>query len=47
MREDHRALLQSGATHAERYELVNVESDRVTNSLNTLSLELIQWVADA
>jgi len=47
LREDHRALLQPGATHAERYELVNVESDRVTNSLNTLSLELIQWVADA
>ena len=47
LREDHRALLQSGATHAERYELVKVQSDRVTNSLNTLSLELVQWVADA
>jgi len=31
--------------HAERYELVNVEADRVTNSLNTLSMELIQWSA--
>ncbi len=39
LREDHRALLQSGVSHAERYELVNVESDRVTNSLNTLALE--------
>jgi uncharacterized membrane protein YccC len=47
LREDHRALLQSGATHTERYELVNVESDRVTNSLNTLSVELIQWVCSA
>ncbi len=44
LREDHRALVQSGASHVERYELVNVETDRVTNSLNTLSLELIQWV---
>jgi len=47
LREDHRALVQSGATHVERYELMNVESDRVTNSLNTLSVELIQWVGDA
>jgi hypothetical protein len=47
LREDHRALVQSGASHAERYELVNVESDRVTNSLNTLSVELIQWVGSA
>src|ERR1017187_7099834 len=42
LREDHRALVQSGASHVERYELVNVETDRVTNSLNTLSVELIQ-----
>ena len=33
--------------HAERYELVNVESDRVTNSLNTLAVELIQWAGGA
>lgn len=44
LREDHRTLVQSVVSHAERYELVNVESDRVTNSLNTLSLELVQWV---
>jgi uncharacterized membrane protein YccC len=47
LREDHRALVQSGVSHAERYELVNVEADRVTNSLNTLSGELIQWVESA
>jgi uncharacterized membrane protein YccC len=47
LREDHRALLQSGASHAERYDLVNVESNRVTNSLNTLSVELVQWVGSA
>ena len=47
LREDHRALLQSGVSHAGRYELVNVEADRVTNSLNTLSVELIQWLGSA
>jgi uncharacterized membrane protein YccC len=47
LREDHRALLHSGASHVARYELVNVETDRVTNSLNTLSVELIQWVGSA
>ena len=35
--------MQSGASNVERYELVNVETDRVTNSLNTLSVELVQW----
>ena len=46
LRENHRALLHSGVSH-ERYELVNVEADRVTNSLNTLAGELIQWVGRA
>jgi uncharacterized membrane protein YccC len=44
LRENHRALVQSGK-HAERYELVNLEADRLTNSLNTLSIELIRWVS--
>jgi uncharacterized membrane protein YccC len=44
LREDHRALLQTGMSNVERYEMVNVETDRVTNSLNTLSMELVQWV---
>jgi uncharacterized membrane protein YccC len=47
LREDQRALVHSGVSHVQRYALVNVESDRVTNSLNTLSLELIQWVGSA
>jgi uncharacterized membrane protein YccC len=47
LREDQRALVQSDYSPVERYELVNVETDRVTNSLNTLSLELIQWVSSA
>lgn len=33
LREDHHALLQSGDAHT----LVNVETDRITNSLNTLA----------
>ena len=45
LREDHRALRHSGDPSAERYQLVNVETDRVTNSLNTLSLEIIHWVS--
>jgi uncharacterized membrane protein YccC len=47
LREGHRALLHSAVSGAGRYELVNVEADRVTNSLNTLSVELIQWVGSA
>jgi hypothetical protein len=47
LREDHNALVRSGAPDVERYALVNVESDRVTNSLNTLAGELIQWVGGA
>jgi uncharacterized membrane protein YccC len=46
LREDHRALIQTDAPPAARYELVNVESDRVTNSVNTLTVELLQWVGN-
>ena len=44
LREDHHALAHSGDPAAERYALVNVETDRVTNSLNTLSEELLKWL---
>ena len=37
LREDHHTLIYSGNSPAERYTLVNIETDRVTNSLNTLS----------
>jgi uncharacterized membrane protein YccC len=47
LREDHHALMRAGASGVERYELVNVESDRVTNSLNTLATELVQWMGGA
>jgi len=44
LREDHHTLVYSGNEPADRYALVNVETDRITNSLNTLSEELLQWI---
>jgi uncharacterized membrane protein YccC len=43
LREDHHALLAQGDSHVERYALVNIETDRVTNSLNTLREQIIAW----
>jgi uncharacterized membrane protein YccC len=43
LREDHHALLRSGDSHVDRYALVNVETDRVTNSLNTLREQIVSW----
>jgi uncharacterized membrane protein YccC len=36
LRESHRHLIESPVAAAEQYDLVNVEADRMTNSLNTL-----------
>ncbi len=47
LREDHHALAHSGDPATERYALVNVETDRVTNSLNTLSEEVLGWLESA
>ena len=44
LREEHHALVQSGDPLTERYALVNVETDRITNSLNTLSQEVLKWL---
>jgi len=44
LREDHNQLLQSGDPHAERYALVNIEADRITNSLNTLREQVLARV---
>jgi len=41
LREDHHALVHS---FTEPYTLVNVETDRITNSLNTLSEEVLRWL---
>ena len=43
LRQDHHALLRSGDSHVERYALVNIETDRVTNSLNTLREQITAW----
>ncbi len=43
LREDHHALVHSGDSQTDRYALVNVETDRITNSLNTLSGEILRW----
>jgi hypothetical protein len=37
-------LIGSGDSLTERYALVNVETDRITNSLNTLSGEILRWI---
>lgn len=47
LREDHNALVHSGDALNDRYALVNVETDRITNSLNTLSGELLRWLGVA
>jgi len=44
LREDYRALVQSGDQKIERYALVNVEADRIVNSLNTLREQVIERV---
>jgi uncharacterized membrane protein YccC len=44
LREDHHALIHKAHSPADRYALVNVETDRITNSLNTLTEELLDWV---
>jgi hypothetical protein len=45
LREDHHELLHSGDPHIDRYELVNIETDRIANSLNTLAGEIIGWIS--
>jgi uncharacterized membrane protein YccC len=47
LRADHRCLIQSGDAHSERYASVNIEADRLTNSLNTLSGQVLRVVTGA
>ncbi|MBS1855944.1 MAG: FUSC family protein [Acidobacteria bacterium] len=44
LREIQQALAASGDAQVERYALVNIETDRIANSLNTLALEIAQWI---
>jgi uncharacterized membrane protein YccC len=43
LREDHRRLTQNPLSAIEQYALVNVEADRMTNSLNTLREQVERW----
>lgn len=43
LREDHHVLVRSGDPKIERYALVNVEADRIVNSLNTLREQVMEW----
>ncbi len=43
LREDHHRLVESGDPLTERYALVNVETDRITNSLNTVREQVLAW----
>jgi uncharacterized membrane protein YccC len=43
LREDHRRLIQNPLGVIEQYALVNVEADRMTNSLNTLREQVELW----
>jgi uncharacterized membrane protein YccC len=45
LREAHHELASSGEPLTERYALVNVETDRMTNSLNTVAGEILRFVA--
>jgi hypothetical protein len=47
LREDHRRLLQAGDARTEQYALVNVEADRITNSLSTPREQVTEWVRPA
>ncbi|HJZ63868.1 MAG TPA: FUSC family protein [Candidatus Acidoferrum sp.] len=44
LREDHNRLVMVGEPEKQRYALVNIEADRITNSLNTLREEIIAWM---
>jgi uncharacterized membrane protein YccC len=44
LREDHYQLVHSGDGGGDRYTFVNVETDRITNSLNTLAEETLRWL---
>lgn len=43
LREDHHRLVRAANSETARYALVNEETDRMTNSLNTLREQVLQW----
>src|SRR5262249_6908586 len=47
LREAHHVLLAESDTASPRYTLINVEADRVVNSLNTLAGDVSRWAGAA
>jgi uncharacterized membrane protein YccC len=45
LREDHERLIRAGESANARHALVNVETDRIANSLNTLAEDVTRWLA--
>jgi uncharacterized membrane protein YccC len=47
LREEHRLMVQSRTTDASsalaRFDSINIEADRITNSVNTLAERIMQW----
>jgi len=44
LREDHHRLVNSAESDVSRYALINEETDRMTNSLNTLTEQIESWL---
>jgi uncharacterized membrane protein YccC len=44
LREAHHALVTQGEAAMPRYALINVETDRIVNSLNTLTEDVFRWI---
>jgi uncharacterized membrane protein YccC len=47
LREDQRALVHSSGSEDQRYAFMSVETDRITNSLNTLREELMRSISSS
>jgi hypothetical protein len=44
LREEHRLLVKERSSTAGPFDAINVEADRMTNSVNTLVEQIMQWV---
>jgi hypothetical protein len=48
LREEHRLMVQArtagGDASLARFDSINVETDRITNSVNTLAEQIMQWI---
>jgi hypothetical protein len=44
LREEHRLLVKERASTAGPFDAINVEADRMTNSVNTMVEQITQWV---